>query len=69
MGNKTTICLVTLKNGFELVGTSACVDAANFDEAIGQKWAKKMAVDKITELEGYKLQCDMEEESEPCTDA
>jgi hypothetical protein len=32
VGVKTTICTLTLKNGFEVIGTSACVDPANFDE-------------------------------------
>jgi hypothetical protein len=59
MGKKTTVCLLTLRNGFEIIGTSGCVDPANFDEAIGRKFAKEMAVDKIWLLEGYRLQCTM----------
>lgn len=59
MGMKTTVCLLTLRNGFEIVGTSGCVDPLNFDEAIGRKFAKEQAVDKIWMLEGYKLQCSL----------
>lgn len=59
MGKKTTICLLTLENGFEVVGYSGCVDPANYDEIIGKKIAKDNAVNKIWELEGYKLQSDL----------
>lgn len=59
MGMKTTVCLLTLKNGFEIIGTSGCVDPANFDESIGRKFAKEQAVDKIWMLEGYRLQCSL----------
>jgi hypothetical protein len=55
-GAKTTVCLVTLKNGFEVIGTSACVNPANFDEKVGEHWALKAALDKIEELEGFHRQ-------------
>lgn len=47
-------------DGFYLAsGYSACVSAANFDAAKGQKYAKEQAEpkarDKLWELEGYKL--------------
>lgn len=53
MGVKTVVCLLTLQNGFELVGTSGVIDAANFDLEIGKKVARDKAVSKIWELEGY----------------
>lgn len=59
MGNKTTVCLLTLENGFEVVGSSACVDPNNFDEAVGRKWARKMAIDRIERFEGYMLQSEL----------
>ena len=59
MGKKTTVCLLTLRNGFEIIGTSGCVDPANFNEAIGRKFAKEQAVEKIWQLEGYRLQCSL----------
>jgi len=55
LGKKTTICFLTLQNGFEIVGTSACVDPANFDEEKGRYWARKEAFNKIWPLEGYAL--------------
>jgi hypothetical protein len=54
-GTTTTVCLLTLRNGFGVVGESACVSAENFDEAIGQKIAFNNARDKIWLLEGYLL--------------
>jgi hypothetical protein len=56
MGSKTTVCLLTLKNGFEVIGTSACVDPSNFDMEIGKKIAYDNAIEKVWELEGYLLQ-------------
>jgi hypothetical protein len=57
LGAKTTAVLLRLKNGFEVVGTSACVDPANYKQEVGATYARKRAIDKIWELEGYKLQC------------
>lgn len=53
---KTTVCILTLTNGFEVIGTSAPVDKSNFDLEVGSKYAKEKAIDKIWELEGYRLQ-------------
>ncbi|MFA2628359.1 Gp49 family protein [Bacillus cereus] len=56
-------CIVTaqLSNGFTVVGTSACVDPDNYDSQIGYEIAKKKIEDKLWELEGYKLQCELHE--------
>lgn len=56
MGEKTTICLLKLNNGFEIIGTSAPVDVANFRQDIGIKFARENAFNKLWELEGYLLQ-------------
>lgn len=56
LGSKTTICLLTLKNGYELIGMSACVDPAEFDMEAGKKFARAKAVEQIWALEGYLLQ-------------
>jgi hypothetical protein len=55
-GNKLTVCVLTLKNGFILSETAGCVDPANFDEEIGKRIARQNAINKIWELEGYLLQ-------------
>lgn len=62
---KRTLCQAVLTNDFgEFVladGFAGCLDPANFDEEIGKKIAfenaKKLAENKLWELEGYKLFC------------
>lgn len=50
-----TFCVLQLKNGFTVTGESACASPENFDREIGQKIARRNAVDKIWPLEGYML--------------
>lgn len=50
-----TIAVVTLYGGFQLVGTSACVDPNNYDEELGNSLAVANARNKLWELEGYLL--------------
>ena len=52
-GDTLTVCVLTLQNGFKVTGESACINADNFDEAIGKQVAYDDAVEKIWELEGY----------------
>ena len=66
IGAKTTAVVLTLRNGFEVVGTSACVDAASYDIEVGKKYARERALDKVWELEGYTLQCQMNGSNECC---
>ena len=56
----TTACWAFLPNGFSVgYGESACVDPANFNQEIGEKYAKERclqaAANKLWELEGYLL--------------
>ena len=51
----TTVCQITLENGYTLVGTSACVDPANFNQSIGEMIAYRNAFEKLWDLEGYLL--------------
>lgn len=52
---RTTLCQLTLANGYTVNGTSACVDASNFDINTGRKIAFDDAFNKIWPLEGYLL--------------
>ncbi len=54
-GTCTTVCCLTLKNGFTVTGESACASPENFNEDIGREIARGQAVDKIWMLEGYLL--------------
>lgn len=54
-GTTLTVCVITLQNGFNVTGESACVDPANYDAKIGADIAYNNAVDKVWLLEGYAL--------------
>ena len=53
--SQLTVCCLTLHNGFNVVGESACASPENFDEELGKKIAREKARDKIWALEGYLL--------------
>lgn len=55
-GNKITVCCLTLRNGYQVTGESACVSGANFDAEIGRKLSREVARNKVWALEGYLLQ-------------
>ncbi|MCZ8545059.1 Gp49 family protein [Mesorhizobium qingshengii] len=50
-----TICVMTLTNGFTLVGKSAPADPANFNSELGEKFAREDAIRQMWPLEGYLL--------------
>lgn len=52
---RTTVCMLTMQNGYTVKGMSACVDASNFDMNIGRKIAFEDAIRQIWPLEGYLL--------------
>lgn len=54
-GTTMTVCALTLRNGFVVVGESAAASPENFNEEIGRKIARDHARDKIWALEGYLL--------------
>jgi len=54
-GTQLTVCVLTLENGFNVTGESACVSPENFNKEIGEKIARDNAIDKIWTLEGYLL--------------
>lgn len=62
IGKKTVVCVLTLENGFEVVGSASCIDPENFDFEIGQELAYEDAVNQIWKLEGYLLQQDKYED-------
>ena len=58
--HKCLVMSIKLINGFVIVESSACVDPTNFDIEIGREICGKRIKDKLWELEGYKLQCQLE---------
>ena len=49
-GTTTTVCCLTMKNGFHIIGMSDCVNPEEFDKEVGMKWAIQDARNKA---EGY----------------
>jgi hypothetical protein len=43
-------CTLRLKNGFAVVGTSACLPTTNFDLKVGMEWSRKDAISKLMNL-------------------
>lgn len=64
IGQKTTVCVLTLSNGFEVVGSSACVQPEQYDFETGKKYAYENAFNKVWELEGYRLQQHIHDENQ-----
>ena len=54
-GTQLTVCCLTLSNGFNVTGESACASHENFDQEIGEGIALTNAINKIWQLEGYLL--------------
>lgn len=56
LGDKTTVVRAMLRNGFEIVESSACVSAENYDETMGHVICMKKIKDKVWFLLGFLLQ-------------
>lgn len=50
-----TVCVLVLRNGFTVVGKSACASPENFNAELGAKIAREDARKQIWALEGYLL--------------
>lgn len=50
-----TFCVLVLRNGFTVVGQSACASPENFDAEIGRKIARENAKQQLWPLMGYAL--------------
>ena len=50
-----TICVLVLRNGFTVLGKSACASPENFDADIGKRIARANAEQEIWPLLGYTL--------------
>ena len=56
MGNKCTVVRAILRNGFEIVESSACVSEENYDEETGVQICLGKIKDKVWFLLGFLLQ-------------
>lgn len=50
-----TIAVITMSNGFTVVGVSAPASAANYDAEVGRRYAFENAFRQLWQLEGYLL--------------
>ena len=66
--DKCTIVSCKLPNGFVIVESSACVSPENYDEDMGINICLSKIEDKIWELEGYRLQCELNGDCGCCCD-
>lgn len=62
-GTTLTVCALTLRNGFHVIGESAAASPENFDAGIGRKIAFDNARSKIWALEGYLLRSRLAEQA------
>jgi hypothetical protein len=56
VGLKTTVVQATLRNGFEIVESSSCVDPANYSEELGANICKERIKNQVWHLLGFALQ-------------
>lgn len=52
-GGRLTVCVITLTNGFMVVGESSCIFAEDFKERVGQDEAYKKALNEVWKLAAY----------------
>lgn len=57
VGDKTTIVIATLANGFVITESSSCVDVKNYDQKYGAEICMKKIKDKVWFLLGFLLSC------------
>ena len=50
-----TICVLTMQNGFYVVGEAAPASPENYDAALGEKFSYENAIRQLWKLEGYAL--------------
>lgn len=62
IGKKTTVCLLTLNNGFEIVATSACLNDVTYKQEVGEAVAKELALQKLYEYLTVKQALDFKKE-------
>ncbi|MEX3713533.1 Gp49 family protein [Cytobacillus horneckiae] len=53
VGEKTTVVCLQMHNGYEVIGSSSCVNPGDYDFEIGTFYATKDALRKIKEIVGY----------------
>ena len=60
---RTTLCILTMTSGFTVRGESSCVCKENYNQELGEKYAREDAVKKLWPMEGYLLAEDLYRQS------
>jgi hypothetical protein len=60
-----TVCIITMRNGFMVLGKSAPADIRNYDKDVGERYAYDDAFKPLWQLEGYLLRERMTHSSNP----
>jgi hypothetical protein len=60
-----TFCVLVLRNGFTVVGKSACASPENFDAALGRRIARDDAVNALWPLMGCQLKEQLYQRTRP----
>jgi hypothetical protein len=55
IGATVTLCSITLDNGYSVRGESACVDPANYNQAVGENLSSDDAFRKLWPIFGFLL--------------
>lgn len=53
VGKKTTVVCLQMENGYEVLGSSSCVNPEEYDYEQGVYWATKDALQKVDSIVGY----------------
>lgn len=59
-----TVCMIEMQNGFIVLGYTAPASAANFNSAVGERYAYDNAFKQLWPLEGYLLRETLSREGE-----
>lgn len=57
-----TLCVITTRSGYVVIGKSVPADPENYDEALGKKFAKEDVIRQLWPLEAYLLREKMTDE-------
>ena len=55
VGLKTMVCCLTLKSGFEVVGSSSVLRYENFDNELAKEISYKEALNKLISMDAYRI--------------
>lgn len=61
VGTNVIIAVLVLRNGYSVIGHSACVSDVNFDYELGKKIARQHAIDQCWALFGFRLASQLSE--------